>query len=352
MNERNDGDLERRLPGWLESNAPRPAPNLADRLLRQTALEPQRGRGRLAWPVNSLAIAGVALLAVVTGLAIGQLLGSPVGEQVDATPYPSVVTSPTAAATPRSHVTPEPSSSVEAAVRGLFDAPDTCFNEADGYRIDFPAAWYTNTAFADFATCRFFHPTSYEVAGSQPPTVAISLQPAEGLAIGARAIYAMEEPERLEINGLPAVRTELRNLNEPQSLYVYRILLDPNDELGPSVQATIDSRNHADYETNKAVLDRMLTSLQPIGGICGDEGSRYVCGQIIVGLEPGAPPIEEVMLRNRSDPERDLLDSIGSIDAYVILVAFGDEGSAVERYAADPAVPYAELNGAEGSVAD
>lgn len=356
MNDHRDDDLERRLPGWLESNAPQPASNLADRLLHQTAMQPQRGRGWLAWPVNAFAIAGVAVLAVVTGVAIGQLLGSPIGEQVDATPPPSVATSPkptgATAPTPRVQVTPEPSSPMEAAVRALFDEPDTCFNETDGYRIDFPEDWYTNTAFGDFAACRFFHPTSYEVADAEPPSVAIALEPTEGLAIGVIAIYAIDGPEELEINGLPAIRAEFHNLNEPHSFYVYRVLLDPDNELGPSIGATVDNRNHPDYEMNKAVLDRMMQSFQPIGGICGEEGSRYVCGQILVGLEPDAPPIEEVMLRNRSDPERDLLRRIGSIDAYVILVSVGQEAAAIERYAADPAVRYAELNGAEGTVAD
>lgn len=352
MNERHDDNLERRLADWLESHAPRPAADMADRMLRQTALESQSGRGWLAWPVNALAIAGVAAVAVVTGLAVAQLLASPVGEQVDPTPSPSVAITPTTAATPRAQVTPEPSSPIEAAVRALFETPDTCFNEVDDYRIDFPEAWYTNTAFSDFASCRFFHPTTYEAAEGEPPRVAIAFEATEGLTIGALAIYTMEEPEELEVNGLPAVRTELHNLNEPQSLYIYRVLLDPEDETGPSIGATVDSRNHPDYETSKAVLDRMMETIQPMGGICGEEGSQYVCGQIIVGLEPDAPPIEEVMLRNRSDPERDLLGRIGSLDAYVILVAVGHEAAAIQLYASDPAVRYADLNGTEGSVAD
>lgn len=59
-----------------------------------------------------------------------------------------------------------------------------------------------------------------------------------------------------------------------------------------------------------------------------------------------------VVERNGGDPEMDIVDRLVEIDAYVVAVPPGTEGDEVSRYLMDEAVDYAELNGAEGEVAE
>ncbi|MDQ2673238.1 MAG: hypothetical protein M3Y40_01140, partial [Chloroflexota bacterium] len=66
-NDRIPPGLERRIASSLQTAAPLPAPDLADRVLRQTASAPQRRR----WGGLALASALAATAAVVAAVVIG-----------------------------------------------------------------------------------------------------------------------------------------------------------------------------------------------------------------------------------------------------------------------------------------
>jgi hypothetical protein len=79
--------------------------------------------------------------------------------------------------------------------------------------------------------------------------------------------------------------------------------------------------------------------------LCGPADDQYVCGQIIVGLNPDVQAIiEDVVARHGGDPATDILEELEGLDAYVIAVPEGEEQAYAASYADDPDVEYAELN--------
>lgn len=196
----------------------------------------------------------------------------------DATRQPTVEPTPDANATqqpttePTESPTPEPTTAATVAPDGtfvpaenaeadaLFLARDECQNLRDGYQLVFPDEWYTNTEFRDVPACSWFSPTFYEVDGSSdvPDEIAITIVWMAGDS------GSFEDPIRREfgmVGGQSAVRVEY------EDSYVYQIQLGPTPEEGPNLVARTARDMGGDYELNKAVLDRLMLTIEFIGSV-------------------------------------------------------------------------------------
>ena len=151
--------------------------------------------------------------------------------------------------------------------RGVQMAQTTrCTNEQDGYSIEYPADWHTNSD--DPPTCEFFDPEPIELP-EQPQDVAglaaisVDREPAafsrvSGEDPGSRVI----ERGEVQIAGRPAVRrlieaTGQALLPEGRRSYQYLVKLD-----GDTLVATADGREDRDFEAHREILDEMMRSLE------------------------------------------------------------------------------------------
>ena len=156
------------------------------------------------------------------------------------------------------------------AADALFLDRDECQNLRDGYQLQFPDEWYTNTEYRNFAPCVWFSPTSYETDGdSVPPEIAITIE-----WVGGDVGFTNEELSRAEgeIGLQPAVRIEEAGAGTEGSefppdwrSYTYVIQLGPTPEEGPNLVVRTTNEMGGDYELNKAVLDRILATIEFIG---------------------------------------------------------------------------------------
>ena len=192
----------------------------------------------------------------------------------DATPSPSVepgtspssTAKPTQAPTATAEPTPsppeasdgsfEPAANAEA--DALFLARDECQNLRDGYQLIYPDEWYTNTEFRDVAACSWFSPTTYEVDDfpALPEEIAISIEWA------ADRVSWADNPIRVltgTVGGQNAVRVEF------EDEYFYVVQLGPSPEEGPNLIARTAAHMGGDFELNKAVLDRLMLTIEFIG---------------------------------------------------------------------------------------
>lgn len=109
-------------------------------------------------------------------------------------------------------------------------------------------------------------PTSFEVddPSATPDEVAIEIFIVDGLRI-----YPEDPTSRQEgILGAtqPAVRVEVAG-DAGETMYEYVIGLGPTAEGGPNLVVHTDTAMGGDYELNKAVLDRMMTTIEFTGTI-------------------------------------------------------------------------------------
>ena len=152
----------------------------------------------------------------------------------------------------------------------LFLARDTCENRRDGYQLQFPDDWYTNTEYRNFPPCVWFSPTFYETDGDAvPPEIAITIEWVPGDVGFFNEELSREEGE---IGFQPAVRIEEAGAGSEGSEfppewrgYSYVIQLGPTPEEGPNLLVTTTNEMGGDYELNKAVLDRILATIEFIG---------------------------------------------------------------------------------------
>jgi hypothetical protein len=320
---------------------------------------PQR-RSWFAPFIPALAAAGAVAIIVALAVLIGQG-GPPTGtsesptQESSTSPSPSASTEPTVA--PSTQPTGEPFGAP------VFADPDSCEDDSVGYRVAFPDAWWWNEPFASeigpHANCRYFAPNFFDAA-----TVSREQPIPEGVAIFASVIGPegglgqvgdVVSSEELTVAGQPAMREEQEyapgGFLEPGGR-IYRYVI----ELSEGRQLAFTANNQVgDYDENREVLDGMRETLELFepDEICGPDGNRFRCGQIIVGLVDGAgEPIETIVERNGGNPATDIIDRLDEISAYVIDVPNGTEGDAISRYLMDEAVEYAELNGAEGEVVE
>jgi hypothetical protein len=320
---------------------------------------PQR-RSWFASFVPALAAAGAVAVILALAVLVGQN-GPPTGSTQSPAQEPSMSPSPSATAAPTTAPSSEPSQEPFGA--SVFDDPDSCEDDSVGYRVAFPDAWWWNEPFESEITphpnCRYFAPDFFDAS-----TVSREQPIPEGVAIDALVIPPdgglgqlgeVVSSEELTLAGRPATREEQEyapgGFHSPDER-VYRYVIGlPEDR-----QLVFSTGNQVgDYEENRLVLDGMMETLELFepDAICGPAGDRFVCGQIIVGLADGAAvPIETVVERSGGDPATDIIESLDEVGAYMIAVPHGTEGDQVSRYRMNEAVDYAELNGAEGEVAE
>lgn len=146
----------------------------------------------------------------------------------------------------------------------LFSRPDTCANPTDGYSLTFPDDWYTNTETGDVPACSWFTPEFFEVAepGEAPDEIWMSLSVNDG-AIGYIGTTEIFSDEAVTIDGLEARRVEFNPspMSDPEyRRYHYTIILEPGAE-GPTFVAGTDTDTADDYELARAVLDRIMATL-------------------------------------------------------------------------------------------
>lgn len=159
----------------------------------------------------------------------------------------------------------------------LFVSLDTCLNEEDGYRLSFPASWYTNTQIGEVPPCTWFAPNDFMA----PTLFAVrpEFQPPDGVVIivmafegGSGYLYSptFTIDEVISVAGFEGWRREqIGECGLPEGCrslpprYEYELILGSEGEaFGPTFLAVTSSEGVANYELNKAVLDRMLASLE------------------------------------------------------------------------------------------
>lgn len=271
-------DLERRLAASLHRAAPHPAPDLADRLLRRTAvIEQHRGILGLGF-VPALAAAAVVAVAVVIGLTIGSLLprsqnvGPEPSVPVPSSSAPAASPSATPVATPSDAAMPPPSPGP------LGDALE-CTNTDLGFSVRYPGDWWANEAqpvdepgLDDIPACFAFaeEPVEIRPASELPAEVAIVISGADQILPPSTGATVVDEHETT-IAGRPATvrEDEEGEAGAPfsfpgQRRYSYFIELPD----GTYLVAGTSSREADDpaYETHKAILDAMMESLELSGG--------------------------------------------------------------------------------------
>ncbi len=154
----------------------------------------------------------------------------------------------------------------------LFLDRDTCSNERDNYEVAFPDAWYTNTEIGRNPACIWFSPTNYDVPDPAvvPEEIAITIEWVE------EASGWVDDPvshEEVVVGGQAAQRVEFAGAGPAGQLhpddyraYLYRIELGPPGE-GPTLWVTTSNEMGGDYELNKAVMDRMMATIEFFGSV-------------------------------------------------------------------------------------
>lgn len=264
-------DLERRVARSLHATAPHAAPDLADRLLRRTAAEPQGRRwGGLGLLPALAAAAAVVLIAIVVGLQLGNLLprseppavGSS-GDSIDPSP------SATPPAEPTLVPTSEPSGSAEPLPEG-----SECTNQEFGFTVRYPAEWWANDEIAapdpvvaPIPACTYFaeEPVDLQPATDVPPAVSIIVDVEEGPPPGAPVDYEVISSEQTRVDGLDATIQEIEWPTDTIFIpagtrsYGYHVEM-PNGET--IVIATSSTATLGDYADHKRVLDEMMETFE------------------------------------------------------------------------------------------
>lgn len=225
--------------------------------------------------------AAIGLAAVLAGCFGGT---DPVPSQTpEATPQPSpseaasMTPEPTAAPSesPAASATPGPSFGGAGGFTvipnpeadALFLDRDECTNPQDGYRLQFPDDWWTNTEIARFPACVWFSPTFYEVVDEtqRPDEIAIELFRVDGDYGWTTEEFTRED---VAVGTQRGVRAEIAGTAEDAvngTTYLYVVQLGPTPEEGPNLVARTDTDMGGDYALNKAVLDRIMATIEFIG---------------------------------------------------------------------------------------
>lgn len=215
---------------------------------------------------------------LVIGLVLSACLGG-TDPTPSATPQPTPTTTPepteeatatpTAAPTATAEATATPSPVTSGPPGGFAVAPhpeadslfldrDTCTNERDNYEVTFPDDWWTNTEIGRNPACIWFSPTTYQVPDPTvvPDEIAITITWMEGDS------GSFEEAIRRDfvtVGGQPAVRVEYEGRS------VYQVQLGPTPEEGPNLLVETSEEMGGDYELNRAVMDRMMATMEFFG---------------------------------------------------------------------------------------
>ena len=212
---------------------------------------------------------------------------SPAADATTPSPEPTATAEPTPSATP--DATPSPTESEDespeaspsaseiegeggfswpsnAEADALFEDPFDCQNLDDGYQVKFPSSWNVNAELgSDVPPCSWFAPTEYEGGGpgEVPDEVAIEI-----FVIDGPREYHLEiiDQDSGTIGATqPATRT--RERGNDADAYEYVVQLGRTPEEGPNLVVRTSSLMGGDYELNRAVLDRMMQTMEFIGVI-------------------------------------------------------------------------------------
>ena len=224
-------------------------------------------------PRRLAALLLVAALAACTADATP----SPTAEPTEsATPTSEPTATATASAEPEETEAPEASVSPDSGSEGFSIAPhpeadslfltrDDCENLEDGYRLQYPDGWSTNDEAGGLPPCSWFAPESFAVddPADIPDDVAITIELVAGDT--ATRENAMSEDEVIVGGTQTAIRTEFED--EGTTMLEYIVQLGPTLAEGPVLLARTDSEMGGDYELNKAVLDRIMATIEFIGTV-------------------------------------------------------------------------------------
>ena len=141
-----------------------------------------------------------------------------------------------------------------------------CTNEQDGYSVEFPADWQTNSD--DPPTCSFFDPEPImvperprDVAGLA--AISIRREPvAFSRVTGEDPATRVVERADAEVAGRPAVRRVTESTGEgllPEGRRSYEYLVDLDGET--LIASTLDGGGR-DFAANRERLDEMMRSLE------------------------------------------------------------------------------------------
>ena len=152
-------------------------------------------------------------------------------------------------------VTPHPEAD------SLFLDRDDCENLEDGYRLEFPEEWYTNTEIGDVPACSWFSAEFYEVddPNEVPAEIAITIE----FVPGDSGSFDDAVSRETVIVGSTQEATRV----EYDDSYLYQVQLGPTPEEGPNLVVTTTTEMGGDYELNKAVLDRIMSTMEFIGSV-------------------------------------------------------------------------------------
>jgi hypothetical protein len=223
---------------------------------------------------RALPIALLLLTAACTPAADATRTAEPT-DTPEPTPSPTAEATPSADPSESAEATPSPSMvegeggftyAANDDADALMDETFSCQNLDDGYEVDFPAEWNTNAEFGEVPPCSWFAPTEYETGapGELPDDVAIEIKVIDG-----DRGYEGEVVRRDE--GMigatqPATRVEVVELGGVTA-YEYVVQLGPTLEEGPNLVARTSSEMGGDFDLNRAILDRMMSTMEFIGVI-------------------------------------------------------------------------------------
>ena len=219
--------------------------------------------------VPVLAAAAVVVLAVAVGLGLGRVLGpdnagTPDGSLAPSeTPAPSLSPTVTPTVEPTRSGTPEP-----------FPDGSRCENVELGYAVGFPSDWHANEevrpdddALDPVPACQYFGEEPLEILPNAgiPPSVAITFDLEAGtLPPGGTVLRS----EHVNVAGRPAELREEEGdgegplFREGDRVYMYLIELSN----GQVLIVSTDSTRTGDYAAHRDVLDRMMQTLELMGG--------------------------------------------------------------------------------------
>jgi hypothetical protein len=224
---------------------------------------------------RGLCISMLLILAACTPPA-----GSGLSAESTATPEPTPTASPEATPSPSEPESDSPEASPSASMiegeggftweasaeaDALMDETFDCQNLDDGYQVDFPAEWNTNAELGGVPTCSWFAPTEYETGASSrvPDEVAIEL-----FVIDGAPEYPLQiMDQRSGLIGATQAATRTRMAGNDADVYEYVIQLGPKLEDGPNLVARTTTEMGGDFDLNRAVLDRMMATMEFIGVI-------------------------------------------------------------------------------------
>jgi hypothetical protein len=229
-------------------------------------------RSLRALPILLLALALAACTATADESPSAPPTSSP---STSAEPSETADATPSAEPTESAEATPTPSLiegeggftyRTHAEADALMEETFSCQNLDDGYEVQFPAEWNTNAEYGDVPQCSWFAPTEYETPGSGevPDEVAITI-----IVVDGGPTFLDGEPSERSEGLIGATQAAYRVLvtGGGETGYYYVVQLGESFESGPNLVASTTTEMGGDFDLNRAVLDRMMATIEFIGVI-------------------------------------------------------------------------------------